>query len=424
MKRARGTTGRASRRSRRVRLAGIGLLASVLVLGPLAQSAWAVLYRVAITQPTTSGVSGSVPVHASAKGFATTPTNAAYQVRPPGSGWLESAKVAMRRVGSGEFEASFASGGYLNGTYTLYVRAWGGEVLPYDPNDPATYAGSSKTLHISNAPSVPGGVSAIGGQDAASVTWSASSDTSRADFAGYRVYRTVAAGGACPAFDGSYELRHTTDATAYHEEGLPAGTYCYRVTATRTSPTSGTVASGASDAATALVSGALGDGGDPSPSPSPGDGGSGGDGGGGPGGGGDGDGSGSGAGGPGGTGGAPGYADFGTAPGAVAPDAPEPPALPKTAHARPAAPVAVDNGYDQDLPYGTRNGTDEVLSAPGALESAREDGVPPRNGALALIGAGVALILSSLLLWRFARRGAASAAAVPRPAPTPQGEPT
>ena len=242
------------------------VLASLVLasLALLAAPAYAALYDISITKPSSSTVSGNVTVHVSSTGL-NDPDHAAYEVRTSSEGWSESAKIGMSRV-SGGFESTFDSSGYANGAYKILVRAWNNGIRSYNPNDSGSYASSSKSINISNAPPIPTGVAAYGGKGSASVAWYAVSTADRSDFAGYRVYRAGASGG-CPAFGGDYQLQETTFSTTHSESGVSAGTYCFVVTATRTSPSSGTVESGPSDASSADV--ATGSSPPPSPTPTP-----------------------------------------------------------------------------------------------------------------------------------------------------------
>ena len=358
------------RRSAAVLLAAMGLL---ILLAPAADAA---LYTINITQPASSAsVSGSVTVHVDTSGV-NTPSNAAYQVN---SGtWSDSSKIGMSKSGS-DFQAGFDSSAFANGSYKVLVRAWNSGIKSYNPNDSSTYASDSVSIKISNSPSPPSNVLAYGGQGSASVEWYAIPTADRSDFTGYRVYRAQSSGGSCPAFD-AYESQGTTYSTTHSESGLAVGTYCFVVTATRSSPSSGTVESSPSPSATADVSPS----GSPSPTPS---------------------GSPGGSPSPGGIpspGGSPSpsippgpFIKYGRAPGAHAPNAPNAPAVP-------GGYAEGDEGYQDNLPYGPQQVNQPVDGAAnGGSRTIGGSGSDSRRQAKLLLAWGFLLVGIALLLRSF-----------------------
>ncbi len=244
------------------------LLLAVATVAMLATSASAALYSINITQPSSSTVAGNVTVYVSVSGV-TKPSSAAYEMNS--GSWSESSKHSLTKLSNGNFQATFDSGGYANGSYKILVRAWNNGVMTYNPNDSSTYASDSVSVKVNNAPPAPSSVTASGGKGTASASWYAISTADRSDFAGYRVYRASSPDGTCPSFD-TYQYLETTFSTAHSDSGMSAGTYCYVVTSTRSSPVSGTIESSPSSSASADVQAS----GSPSPSPSPSSGGGGG----------------------------------------------------------------------------------------------------------------------------------------------------
>ncbi|MFN2543094.1 MAG: hypothetical protein ABR600_00790 [Actinomycetota bacterium] len=358
---------------------GVGLLA--------AQPANATLYAISLVGPQAQGgsatVSGTATVEIAPTG-PTKPAGAAYVVAPQGSGWDETSKVGMSKSSNGHFYAPLATGSIINGTYSLYARAWGGELKQYDPGDPSTYASDSLTLLVDNAPGTPQQLQGLPAPGAAILDWGAVTDSDRGDFVGYRVYVAAPSGDTCPDFGDAYRALQATDTTRVMVTGLDTGGQCFRVTAVRTSPVSGTIESGPSDATRVTISSA-------SPTQTPGGGAT------------TGPGSGSSA--------STGHHThtvkrdgltivYGSAPAARAPVLPVAPLAPVFAGADPMSP---DGPFSRHLPYRSPRSAGGAIPGAAAVDVAREAGAAGASPYLFALG-GV-LVLFSMALFRTTSSG-------------------
>lgn len=329
---------------RRTALVALASVAMVIGSGPaLAGTA----YQVAIDVPG-SVARGTVVVRARASGGVGDARYAAYQV---GSG---GAWVAMDRVDDGVFEARrspWATASLPNGTYRMEVRIWG-DVPPYDPADPNSFAKRSLSVAVDNAPATPGGVTASPAGSSVRLGWHRDPTSNRSDFAGYRVLGRKSA--SCAGTAG-YTTVAETSAAALSTSAAPGGIYCYRVVALRTSDVSGVIPSAPSPAVRVVVPRAAG---------------------------------GSTA-----AGGDPGFVTGPSRGGAAQP--PPPPAL-----GRGTLKVS-DAPFGERLPYGNRTITQEVEAGSADLGAASREAGPDPRRTPTLVAAGLILAVAALLLRRF-----------------------
>jgi hypothetical protein len=228
------------------------------VLCVTASPAAAAPYSVEILRPKghdgLARVRGEVAVVAEVRGLGQ-PSDVEYVLTEPDGGWDPASASPLEPRDDGAWEGSFDSREIPNARYRLIVRAWGGSAGAYDPADETTFAVANLIVEVGNPPNVPRGVELRGGAGALTVSWDQVEDAGRSDFAGYEVFLALAdEAGECPAFPEGWDLRSTTYATEHAEGGLDAARYCGRVRALRTSPISGTVASGISEPAADSVS--------------------------------------------------------------------------------------------------------------------------------------------------------------------------
>jgi hypothetical protein len=317
-----------------IALAAIGLIASA----PTATAG--VGYSVIVDSP--RGVArGSVAVTAHVTGGVGDAEHASYQI----SG---GSPVQMEKTGPGKFGgATLATEGLANGDYELEVRVWG-DVPPYDPSDPGTYARQSVIVSVDNAPPAPSGVAAVASGSTVRVTWGAIPTSDRSDFAGYRVLGR--SGTSCSGTSGYRQIAELS-AARFTAGGLAPGAYCYRVAALRSSPVSGTIASGLSAPVRATI-GSSGGGGVPND-----------------------------------------FGELGEVGSAVPP---RPPVLGDGS-------LEVSDGRFNDLlPYGPKTITQQAESEAidGLTSSVDEPGVGPKQ-AVSFVAAGLILSVAALLLRRF-----------------------
>ena len=327
---------------RRALLLLASIAAAVFAAAPVAVAG--VGYSTIVDSP--RGVArGTVTVQAHVTGGVGDAEYAAYRV---GGNW-----ISMEKVSEGSFASSsrpWTTDGLPNGDYPLEVRVWG-DVPPYEPNDPKTYASQVVTVSVDNAPPAPGSVSARPSAGGVEVSWGAVATSGRGDFRGYRVL----AGRGRSCADATYREVAETSAAAFAHTGVSYGAWCYRVMALRASTVSGEIASVPSAAASVVLRAPR------VPTTQIPDG-------------------------------------FGGI-GANGSRAADPPPAPVLGEGR----LDVSDGrFDQDLPYGPRTVTQEVEGeAPAALtELSDEPGVGPRQG-LTLVAAGLVLATFALLLRRF-----------------------
>jgi hypothetical protein len=226
-----------------------------LLAGPASAS---VPYSVEIVRPRgeegRARVRGTVAVLADVRGLGEA-SDVRFVLTEPDGGWDPASARALELRDDGLWAGSFDSRAIANARYRLIVRAWGGSGGPYDPDDDSTFAVANLIVEVGNPPEIPQGVVVEGGAGGLTVRWDEVPEAGRSDFAGYEVYLDLAdEAGACPAFPGDYSLRSTTFATSHSEGGLDAARYCARARALRTSPSSGQVPSGISEAAVGSVS--------------------------------------------------------------------------------------------------------------------------------------------------------------------------
>lgn len=204
-------------------------LVVALVLAISAPAGAQLPYSVSISEPSAGQVlTGSTTVRATVSGTGRSSVERAAFY--PGSGWSEAEATSMSGPNGGPFTGTWDTTGWANGTYTLSVRA-------YDGN--AYRSASVGGLKVNNAPPAPSDLSASTGSDSVSLSWSDVYASDRSDFVGYRVYRRS---GDCSTADlGAYSQVAETQTTNY-SSSLSPGQYCFRVTAVRTSPSSGTIA--------------------------------------------------------------------------------------------------------------------------------------------------------------------------------------
>lgn len=321
-------------------LAAIALVAiGLLAMAPIAAAG--VGYSVIVDSP--RGVArGSVAVTAHVTGGVGDVEHASYQI----SG---GSPVQMEKTGSGKFGGvTLATQGLANGDYELEVRVWG-DVPPYDPSDQGTYARQSVIVSVDNAPPAPSGVAADASGSTVRVTWGAIPTSDRGDFAGYRVLGR--SGTSCSGSSGYQEIAELS-AARFTAAGLAPGAYCYRVAALRSSPVSGTIASGLSTPVRATIGSTGGGGGVPN--------------------------------------------DFGKLGEVASADPPRPPALGDGS-------LEVSDGrFTEDLPYGPKTITQQAESEAidGLTSSVDEPGVGPKQ-AVSFVAAGLILSVAALLLRRF-----------------------
>ena len=321
--------------------------AILLAIAPAAEAAEpSVAYAAAIQSPGTVA-RGTVPVRVAVSGGVSDAEQAAFHVRRYGS-WAEEESVRMVRVAETTFESQLSTLDLPNATYRLEVRVWG-DVPPYDPGDPRTFARAVLDVAVDNPPDAPQTLQAATPAPSVRLAWTAVPAAERADFFGYRVFRR-AGDRACPDGLGSYRAVGELQETLY-EARVPPGRYCFRVAAVRMSDVTGTISSSPSVALrieivrgmrTPVVGG-----------PVP--------------------------------------------PAQLVP--PPPPELGEGA-------VEVSDGsFVEDLPYGSRTQTDEVTEDGDETAMAREAGADPRRTPT-LVASGLVLAVGALLLRRFLSGGA------------------
>jgi hypothetical protein len=165
------------------------------------------------------------------------PRYAAYHVRTLGQ-WTENERYAMDQVADGVFESSLPTALLPNDRYRLEVRVWG-DVPPYDPKDPSTFARAVIDVAVNNPPPAPAGLQAASPSPGLRVGWQAVDTADRADFLGYRV---LGRQGRCGSNPSGYEAVGQVKETLFSGRLEPAR-YCIRVAAVRTSPVSGEILS-------------------------------------------------------------------------------------------------------------------------------------------------------------------------------------
>ncbi|MDQ4004933.1 MAG: hypothetical protein M3135_01360 [Actinomycetota bacterium] len=183
--------------------------------------------------------SGVVPVRIRVSGGFRDAEQAAFHIRQGGA-WNDGQRTDMTLVDEGVFEASWDSTELQNGSYRLEVRAWG-EVPPYDPSDPSTFAGESVELAVDNAPPPPGPLQGVSPAAGIRIGWAAIPTSDRGDFDGYRIY--VARGDPCPTDASAYQ--HVADVAdpLYADDAADPGRYCLRVASARASAVTGSILS-------------------------------------------------------------------------------------------------------------------------------------------------------------------------------------
>jgi hypothetical protein len=219
----------------------------------LASPAQAVAYEVTIGAPE-DVVRGTVPVRAAVDDGVGEPTFGAYHLRPTGV-WVESQRVMLDRTGERAFESvrnPIVSTRLPNGTYRLEVRVWG-EVPPYNPDQGRTYARQIAEVSVDNPPRAPRGLGGVTGSSSVRLGWRAVPTSDRSDFAGYAVHRRK--GSSCGGNRGFRQVATVGD-PLYTSRDTPAGVYCFRVSALRTSVLAGTIASPLSEGAVVEVAAA------------------------------------------------------------------------------------------------------------------------------------------------------------------------
>lgn len=217
-------------------------LATFAAILASASPAGAVGWSVSIESPG-AAASGVVVVRARAGGGVGQPTGAAYHVRSSG-GWSQGSAVGMGGSGA-VWSASWATAGLSNGTYQLEVRMWG-DVPPYASGDPTSYASRTVSVAVENAPPSPAGLSAALVAGEHRLSWTPIPTAGRSDFNGYRVWRSRGPG-CGPGLSG-YTKVAATDGSSYRAPADP-GAWCFVVTAERSGPVAGSVASGPSSPA-------------------------------------------------------------------------------------------------------------------------------------------------------------------------------
>ena len=319
--------------------------AIVLALAPAAEAAEpSVTYAAAIESPG-SVARDLVPVRVRVSGGVADAQQAAFHVRRYGS-WVEGESVRMLRIDETTFEAQMATLDLPNGTYRLEGRVWG-EVPPYDPDEPRTFARSTLDLAVDNPPEPPQTLQATTPAPVARLGWSAIPSAEREDFYAYRVLRHE--GASCPASPRAYRVAADVQDVLF-EERVPPGTYCYRVAAIRRSEVTETIASSLSAAVRIQIVKGI----DP-----------------------------------------PVVRAQGPPPGLVHP---RPPPLGE-------GDVDVsDREFVEDLPYGSPTLTDEVTEEGETEAEEREAGVDPRRTPT-LVASGLVLAVGALLLRRFLSGG-------------------
>jgi hypothetical protein len=314
--------------------------ALTLSFGLLAVPAGAgVGYEVDIEAPA-GAVGGTVVVLARAAGGVGEAEHAAYHVRPQGP-WVEGESVALDRAGEGRFESRTSpwdTAALPNGRYRVEVRIWG-DVPPYDPAQPRTFARGVATVAVDNPPPSPAGLVSSSGSPSVRLGWDEVLTADRGDFLGYRVFRKR--GSSCSGTVAYTAVADVVD-PFYASGDTPEGAYCYRVAAVRSSPVSGVILSPWSTAVRleVVAFGAVA--------------------------------------------GVPGFV---TGPGDAVP--PPPPVLGE------GDLEVSDGGYREDLPYGSRTVTEALEQRPGTGEEAGPDpGHHPFfiGGGLVLAGGGVILL--------------------------------
>jgi hypothetical protein len=167
----------------------------------------------------------------------TQPKYGAYHIRTIGS-WADGERVNMTRVGTGAFEAPLVTDSLPNDRYRLEVRVWG-DVPPYNPRDPNTFARSIIEVAVDNAPPAPAGLQAVSPSSALRVGWNGIDTADRSDFAGYRVFQW---NGACTEDTSGYTVLAQVEGALFTQRQEP-GRYCLRVAAVRRSEISGELVS-------------------------------------------------------------------------------------------------------------------------------------------------------------------------------------
>ena len=167
----------------------------------------------------------------------TQPKYGAYHVRTVGS-WTEGDRILMRRVGEGVFEATLATDSLPNDLYRLEVRVWG-DVPPYNPKDPNTFARAVTDVAVDNPPAAPTGLQAASPSPALRVGWNPIDTAGRADFVGYRVFQQS---GPCTEDPSAYTVLGQVEDTLFTRKQEP-GRYCMRVAAVRRSVVGGEIVS-------------------------------------------------------------------------------------------------------------------------------------------------------------------------------------
>lgn len=224
----------------RTALAG-SIVAGLLLAGAPATAAVGYTARIEQPEPGPEGtrdVRGITDVVVRVSGGVGDATTAAYHLRPGGP-WSEAERVPLERTAEDRFEGTLDTTGVPNDAYELEARVWG-DVPPYRPGNPGTYASEVVTVRVDNPPPAPGAPSATATAGAVRLIWPSVETAGRSDFAGYRVWGRR--GSACPGAISAYEqLAETTDTS--HTTTIAPGGYCFRVAAVRTSPVAGTISS-------------------------------------------------------------------------------------------------------------------------------------------------------------------------------------
>ncbi|HEV3475054.1 MAG TPA: hypothetical protein VG602_06790 [Actinomycetota bacterium] len=314
---------------------------------PNAAAADPVRYAVSVESPGPIAV-GTVTIRAVVSGgvspAAAQPKYAAYHIRTLGP-WTEEERSMMDRVSGGIFETTLAAGLLPNDAYRLEVRVWG-DVPPYDPKDPATFARAVTDVAVDNPPPVPEGVQAASPSPALRIGWTPVDTADRSDFLGYRVLHRA---GPCVAETSAYQVLGQVEDTLFTRR-LDAGRYCIRVAAVRSSAVSGEILSPLSAPARVALS----------PSAA-----------------------------------APLLGDLVTGTGEV----PEPPPAPKLPE--PDREFS-DARFAEDLPYDGVVTTQVAVPARVRQAAAVDPGPDPRQGPV-LVAAGLILATASFLILRFLR---------------------
>jgi hypothetical protein len=281
--------------------------------------------------------SGSVAVRVRVSGGVRDAEQAAFHLRTAGS-WRQDASIGMARVEENVFEAVLDTTLWPNAAYRLEVRVWG-DVPPYDPDEPSTFARALSDVAVENAPPTPSRLEGLTRSPGVRLGWPAVETADREDFVGYRVLARK--GTTCPAAVEAYRTVATLSQLLFASDRIGEGHYCFRVVAVRSSPVSGQIASPPTPGLRVQVVG-------------------------------------------------------GSAPGVEAVDAPVPPPPPPLGEGH----VEVSDGeFVEGLPYDPQTVTTAV-DGESSSSPAREAGSDPRRMPTS-IAVGLILMVSALLLRRF-----------------------